>query len=370
MLPLFLANTLGLSKSLIGLIQGLADFFGNITKLFAGWFSDVIKKRKTLLFIGYSISTITKPLMAFSMSASHVITARMGDRFGKGIRSAPKNALLTESTSKENRGKWFGFDQAMDTAGAILGTILAYFLVSSYVGLNYRTVFLLSIIPAAIALLIIIFFVKDVAAPKIKDEAKKLSLDFKKFSLSYKYFLFVATIFSLANFTYAFFLLKAQDLGFIASSVILLYFVYNLFYAGLSIPAGRLSDKVGRRKVIITGYILFVLTCVGFTFLTDHKDIWILFALYGTSIALTDSVSRAYIGDLAPSDKKASAQGIYYATTGTALLIGAITAGKIWDSFGSFYTFLYATIISSIAFILLIIGMNLIKTKITTKKNN
>ena len=350
-LPLFLANTLGFSKTMIGLVQGLADAAGNIMKLFSGWFSDKLGKRKVLVLLGYTISTISKPLIAFSVTSTHIITARMADRIGKGIRT-----LLTESTTKETRGKWFGFDQAMDTAGAVLGTLLAYFLVSSYISMDYRAIFLLSVIPAIVALAIIILFVNDVARPKVKKMGRVFFLDFKSFSFKYKYFLVISTVFSMANFTYAFFLLKAQDIGFAETTVILLYLVYTVFYACLSIPAGKLSDRIGRRTVIVLGYILFFITCIGFIVLTEKKDIWILFAIYGIAIALTDSVSRAYIGDLAPDDKKASAQGIYFAFTGMALLAGALIAGQIWDRIGSLYTFVYAAAVSGIACIMLILG--------------
>src|SRR3989338_3214167 len=178
-LPLFLANTLGFSKTMIGLVQGIADAAGNIMKLFSGWFSDKLGKRKVLVLLGYTISTISKPLIAFSVTSTHIITARMADRIGKGIRTSPKNALLTESTTKETRGKWFGFDQAMDTAGAVLGTLLAYFLVSSYISMDYRAIFLLSVIPAIVALAIIILFVNDVARPKVKKMGRVFFLDFK-----------------------------------------------------------------------------------------------------------------------------------------------------------------------------------------------
>lgn len=355
-LPFFLANTLGLSKAMIGLIQGMADGFANIVKIFSGWLSDAIRKRKIIVFAGYLISTVSKPIIAFSTGWYHVLAARLADRLGKGIRSSPREALITESTTKENRGRWFGFDTAMDKAGAIVGTLIAYLLASSLFNMDYRTIFLLSMIPAIIALIIIIFFIKDYAYPRMKKSASKFSFSLKGYGSDYKYFLIVSTIFNLASFTYAFFLLKAQDLGFAAATAIILYFVYNVFLSAMSIPAGRWSDKVDRRKVILLGYALFALTCVGFIMTTKKGDVWVLFAMYGISVALVEGVSKAYVGDLAPKHKKASAQGIYNALAGIAMIVGGIFAGYLWDKVGSFYAFFYAAVLAGIACMMLIFG--------------
>lgn len=355
-LPFFLANTLGLSKTMIGLIQGVADGFANIVKVFSGWLSDSIKKRKLIVFAGYLVSAVSKPIIALSTGWWHVLAARLADRLGKGVRSSPREALLTESTVKHDRGRWFGFDTAMDKAGAIVGTLVAYILVSAYFNMDYRTVFLLSIIPAAIALLIIIFFIQDYAYPRMKSSMKKFSLSLKEYGSDYKYFLVVAVMFNLANFTYAFFLLKAQELGFAAAAAIILYLVYNIFLSAMSIPAGRWSDTIDRRKVILLGYGLFALSCVGFIISKNKADIWVLFAMYGISIALTEGVSKAYVGDLAPKNRKASAQGIYNACSGVAMIAGGIFAGFLWDNMGSFYAFFYAALLAGIACMMLILG--------------
>ena len=348
-LPLFLANVLGVPKSFIGIIEGIAESSSSMIKVFSGWISDKIRKRKLLVALGYGLSAITKPLFALSTSGMHVLGARFLDRVGKGIRDAPRDALISESIKRQRRGKWFGFHRMMDTSGAIVGTVLA-FLLLRWVTQNYRTIFWIATIPALLSVAVVLFFVKDV---KHKLNSKvKLSL--KGFGKKYKMFIATSVVFNLGNFSYAFYVLRAQNLGIHIALIPIVYLVYNIVYASFAMPSGILSDKIGRKKVILFGYLILALTGITFSIIKASILVWPIFALYGLQIAFVNGNSRAFVSDLSPKSKKGTGMGIYQTATGLAVLPASVIAGSMWDIVGAYAPFVYASVLSMAASVMLI----------------
>src|SRR3989338_7002591 len=350
-LPLFLTTVLKANMAVIGVIEGIAESASSILKLFSGWLSDRLKKKKILIFSGYGLSTITKPLLALATSWWHVLFIRFFDRVGKGIRTVPRDALIASSVKKGERGKSFGIHRMMDSLGAIFGTIIASLLLA-YFANNFRLVFWLSFIPGLAALFIIILFVRD-TKPEKKAE-KKFSLNFKQFKPEFRKFLFVVAFFNMANFSYAFFILRAKDTGHALALIPIIYLVYNIFYASFSIPAGKLSDKIGRRNVLSIGFFLFALVAFGFAFMANLMTIWILFALYGLFMAITDGTSRAYVSDIVEENKRGSALGVYHSLVGITVLPANFIGGFLWNSVNVYAPFVYASIISVLSSILLL----------------
>ncbi|MEW6062844.1 MAG: MFS transporter [Nanoarchaeota archaeon] len=346
-LPLFLANILNASKSAIGIIEGLAESTASILKVFSGWLSDKLNKRKAIIVFGYSLSTIMKPLFAVSTLWQYVLVIRFFDRFGKGTRDPPRDALIAASTNKDVKGRAFGFHKMMDTIGAIIGTLAAFLLLAF--AFNYRSIFWFSFIPGAIAVLVLIFFVKEIKN-KVNNEIKLK----ESFGREFKIFVLISSLFSLGNFSYAFFILKAQE--FVQALFIpIIYLLYNVSYALFAMPAGNLSDKFGRRNIIAIGYILFGIVAFAFTVIANSIFAWVLFIFYGISIAFREAVSRAYVTDLVDKDKRATAFGVFYMANGLVMFPASIIAGKLWDIYGSNLVFLYASVISIISAVLLLL---------------
>ena len=347
-LPLFLANVLKINTTFIGLIEGFAESTSSILKTFSGYVSDRLNKRKSIVALGYLLSTLTKPLLAISTLWQHVLAIRFLDRTGKGVREPPRDALIAASVNKNTRGKAFGFQRTFDTLGAVIGTMLAFAFLSLL--FNYRTIFWISFIPAAISVLIIVFFVKEIKT-KVSNHIR-MGFNLKDYSKEFKIFIAISTLFALGNFSYAFFILKAQDFVSVAF-IPLIYLLYNIFYAAFALPAGNLSDRLGRRNIIAIGYLLFGVAALGFVLIENSLYAWMLFAIYGISIAFREAVSRAYVTDLVSEDKRGTALGIYYTFTGLAIFPASLVAGFLWN-FGSEIAFLYATILSIIATALLL----------------
>ncbi len=351
-LPLFMANVLGINKSLIGLIEGVAESTASLLKTFSGWLSDKLKKRKILILLGYGFSTITKPFLALSTIWQHVFVLRFLERTGKGIRTSPRDALVAASTKEKFRGKAFGLNRTMDRIGAIAGTLITFWLLIKFVD-NYRLVFWLSFIPATLAVLTIIFFVKDVK--KKEDSNKTFKFSWKGLSLEYKKFIVISSIFGIANFSYAFLILRANDMGVSATLTPLIYLVYSLFFAAFALPAGTLSDRIGRKKVLGIGYLAFSLMCFGFIYFKAWYFAWILFALYGLSLAFTDAITRAFVTDLVKEEERGTALGIQHTCEGLAAFPASFIFGSLWNFSGSNTAFLFAAALSLISFLLLFV---------------
>ena len=379
-LPIFLSSVLGVPKAMIGLIDGFGEAVASLLKGASGVWSDRIHRRKKLVVIGYSLSTIVKPFFALIRTGPQALLLRGIERAGKGIRTAPRDALITESVSDKERGRAFGFQRALDTSGAVLGTLIA-FLFLWYVTRstnhriielsNYHTLFLLSFIPGVIAVVCLLVFVRETVSPRFPEarppfvtEALPPVLPYTK---QFKKFLFVSVLFQFGSASYSFFVLKAHDIGIGLAFIPLVYLVYSFIYALLSKPMGKWSDKIGRHKVLPIGFLAFSLTSLGFAF-SNSALVWLFIGLYGVSLAITDGVSRAYVADInqtsvardfmsRPSGTQGAALrssrhgatfGLYHMATGLASLAGAVGFGFLWDRFGATSAFTWSAILSAL----------------------
>ncbi|MCD6471218.1 MFS transporter [bacterium] len=349
-LPMFI-TALGGSSMIVGLIGGLRDSISSILKVFAGFWSDKFGKREIFVFSGYLTSALFKLFLAFSKAWQHVLIFAGLERIGKGLRTAPRDTIIADSMPKQ-RGKGFGIHRAMDTFGAIVGSVIV-FLLFWFWGFSFKSIIFLAAILAFFSL-IPLSFVKE---KRRKPENINLKIGLKSLPQSLKLFILVSSIFALANFSYMFFILKAQEYFTGKLSIgapILLYTLFNIFYALFAVPFGKLSDKIGKKKVIIFGYLLFSLTSLGFALLKSLTGFIILFALYGIVYAIVDGNQRAYISDLSPEELRATALGTFHTITGLAALPGSLIAGFLWQIKPSM-TFIYGSVTSIISVILFII---------------
>ena len=341
-LPVFLVTTLGASPAILGLIEGVAESLASLLKVFSGYWSDKIEKRKPFAIFGYAGSTVGKFFLFVAASWPVVLLARVVDRFGKGVRTAPRDALIAESAKDGRRGAAIGLHRAMDTLGAAIGVTAAYFLVTRYNG-NLRNVFLLSLIPAALGVLIL-FFVRE--KPKVLPQLKKEKLQFKWYSLDkrLKLFLIFTFIFTLGNSSNQFLLLRANGLGGSVAQVILFYLVYNIVYCLAAYPASRLSDRIGRKKLLIAGYFFYGVVYLGFALNHSLQNLWVLFAMYGLYIGFTEGVEKALVVDIAPAELRATAIGLHATLVGIGLLPASILAGLLWKFLGPQAAFYFGAI--------------------------
>lgn len=352
-LPLFLSQVLKASMVSIGLIEGVAESTASILKIFSGWLSDKMRRRKFLMVIGYGLSDLIKPLLYLVNSWTQVLGIRFLDRTGKGIRTSPRDALIADASPEEHRGKAFGFHRAMDTAGAAIGPLLAFAILAFFAN-RYRLVFLLSAIPGVLAIIILILFLKEKKKPLSYDEtAPKIS--FRSLSREFKLFTIIATIFTLGNSSDAFLILRAKNLGLSIILIPIVYFLFNMVYSILSMPAGILSDKIGRKRVIILGFFIFALIYLGFALAKGVIWVWILFIFYGAYYALTEGVQRAFVADLVSKDLHGTAMGTFNFGVGISALPASIIGGALWNYVAPQATFYYGSALSLLAIVLFLI---------------
>jgi len=368
LLPLFLANILGAATVIIGLIEGVAESTASLLKIISGWFSDKLGERKSLAIVGYGLSTLAKPFMYIATTWGLVLGVRFADRLGKGVRTAPRDALVADSVSAEERGKSFGFHRAMDTSGAALGLIVAAIVVFllqrgtlELARETYQWLVLIGIIPAVLALFVF-FFVRESkrgATPRSHFNSKRdrpsLEPDPRDSRTGldnrFKLFLGIMFLFTLGNSSDAFLILRAQNLGNSVFYIMLMLVVFNAVYAAVSAPAGVLSDKLGRRRIILLGWVVYVLTYLGFALASASWQIWLLFALYGVYYGLAEGVARAFVADLVPEEKRGTAYGLFHGVVGIALLPASIIAGWLWQVFSPAAPFYLGAALASLAMI-------------------
>ncbi len=331
-LPIYIVNKLGASPAILGFIEGIAESLASLLKVFSGYFSDKIKSRKPFTILGYAGSAVGKFFLYISTSWLYVLLARVIDRFGKGVRTAPRDALIAESSQTGKRGAAFGLHRAMDTIGAAIGVILAYFLVTRYKG-EFKNIFFFSLIPAVLGI-VFLFFVKEKKAQAAAIHRQKIEFRWGALDKRLKLFLIFSFIFTLGNSSNQFLLLRAQNLGSPLAQVILFYLVYNIVYAFVAYPASRLSDKIGRKKLLVLGYLFYGIVYVGFAINNSQNNFWFLFGLYGLYIGFTEGVEKAFVSDIAPPQLRATAIGLHAALVGIGLLPASILAGMLWQSFG------------------------------------
>lgn len=351
LLPIFLTATLGASPAIVGVIEGIAESIASLLKVFSGYWGDKTKKKKELAIAGYGSSFLGKVVLIFAGSWGGVLFSRVIDRLGKGIRTAPRDALIAESAQAKARGHAFGLHRAMDTFGAVIGVIIAYFLLIGS-STDFKRIFFYSMIPAFLGV-IVLFFVRQ---PKeIHASKKKLSFAWSTLDFKLKAFLILAFIFNLGNSSNQFLLLRASKLGASAPLVVLLYLVYNISYGLLSYPIGRLSDHIGRRRILVVGYFIYALVYLGFALVTGLSSLWLLFIIYGFYIAFTEGVEKALLADIAPSNLRGTVIGLHATLVGLALLPASVLAGLLWDLIGASAPFYFGASMGLLAAIGLMI---------------
>jgi len=371
LVPLFLANVLGAATTVIGFIGGLSESTDAIFRIISGWYSDRIGKRKPFALLGYGISTLVKPFMYLAGSWGAVAAIRFSDRLGKGLRSSPRDALLADSADSAKRGRSFGLHRAMDTIGAAIGLTVAAVIIyqtqggGMELGLEtYRWLVLAGTIPAVLAVLVLFFFVKEgkKTEPMTAGAAIQQKTGWRGalsgFDMRFRLFLLVMAVFTLGNSSDFFVILRAQNLEAPLVQVTLMLVLFNITYAAVSWPAGRLSDKLGRRRIIAIGWGVYALTYLGFAVTGSLWQIWLLFAAYGIYYGVVEGVARAFVADLVPADKRGTAYGLYHGVVGLTLLPASLIAGWLWDAVGSAAPFYFG---AGLAFLAMLGLMGLVR---------
>ncbi|HKZ83807.1 MAG TPA: MFS transporter [Anaerolineae bacterium] len=337
--PLFLANVLGVKTGVIGLIEGVAESTASLLKLFSGWLSDRLRARKWPAVAGYGLSALSKPFFYFASSWGAVAAVRWVDRAGKGIRTAPRDALVADSIDEQRRGLAFGFQRAADTAGAVVGLLIALGVVwlaqSSAVELGvdaFRAVVLISIVPAVLAVLTLAIGAQDVSVTK-QHPAPKFAL--RSLGKPFVVFLIIVGIFELGNSSDAFLVLRAQERGVSVAGILGMLVAFNLVYALVSTPAGSLSDRIGRRKVIVGGWLVYAAIYLGFGLAQTGWQVWMLYVVYGFYYGLAYGTSKAMVADLVPEPVRGTAYGTYNAALGILDLPASVIAGLLWQGVGA-----------------------------------
>jgi MFS family permease len=351
LLPIFLKSVLKAGTTFIGVIEGIAETTASILQIFAGWLSDRWAVRKPIVVFGYSISSLARPILSVAKAPWQVLIIRFADRFGKGMRGAPRDAIVADSTPEEFRGRAFGFHRALDNLGAAIGPILATVLLIALKD-NLRLIFFLASIPALLSLFALIF-VRE-RKPERKEGAPPVKLTLRPFDHRFKLFLLIVIIFTLGNSSDAFLLLRAKDIGISLSLIPMLWFALDMTRTLFSMPAGIISDRVGRRYVIVLGWFIYALTYFGFAFSSQPIHIWLLFIFYGFYYSLTEGTERAFIADLVPSELRATAYGIYRFAIGVGAFPASVIFGAIWHWAGHITAFSFGAGLAFLASILLL----------------
>jgi len=338
LLPVFLTTVLGASPAMLGLIEGAAESTAALVKLGSGWWSDRIGRYTPMVLIGYGIATITRPFIGVAQSALQVVSLRLIDRVGKGIRGAPRDALLAGAVDSSQRGRAFGFHRAADHLGAVIGPLIAWMLLQ-WVHLDLRTVFMLSAIPGLLAVLTIVVAVRDpvtpapaAAAPELVPAPSSTQAEASVTPMPKRFWavLGVLLLFTLGNSTDAFLLLRAQQLGVPLAALPLLWAALHVVKSSSSVPGGALSDRIGRRSVLLLGWGWYALVYAGFSIATMAWQAWGLFLAYGLYFGLVEGAEKALIADLAPVERRGTAFGWYNAAMGVAALPASLLMGALW----------------------------------------
>ena len=354
LIPLYLTAVFGATPVLVGLIEGIAESIASLLKVFSGYISDRFQHKKAIAFSGYATGLLYKIALIFATSWNGILSARVIDRFGKGIRTAPRDVMVSESADQNNMGKSFGIHKMLDMAGSAIGILLSFILLKK-IGSNpesYKTIFAISMIPIVIALLLF-FFVHEKKEKREPMQREYFWKNISQLDHRLKLYLIITFLFTLGNSSNSFLLLRAYDIGFDSRTTILLYFVYNLTASLLAIPCGKLSDKIGRKHLLVGGYLTFSLVYFGFAFCTSKPLMILIFVVYGIYTAMTAGAERAFIAEIAPIKLKGTMLGLHSTLVGIALLPASVIAGFLWDKIGVFAPFMFGGILSLIAALLL-----------------
>jgi MFS family permease len=364
LLPLFLFNVLGVRTAVIGVIEGVAETTASVLKIFSGWLSDRMRARKGLAVLGYGLSTIAKPFLYFATTWGWVLCVRFSDRVGKGLRTAPRDALVADSIDEKQRGLAFGLHRAGDTAGAVVGLAIALVIflatqrgVAELTRATFQVIVLFSVIPAVLAVLVLALGAQEVPPTTRQITPPRLTL--AGLDRRFLYFLVVVVVFTLGNSSDAFLILRAQTAGLSVSGVLGMMVTFNLTYASISIPAGMLSDRIGRRRLLILGWGLYALVYLGFARASTAWHAWSLMAVYGLYYGLTEGVAKAFVADLVPSERRGTAYGVYNAAVGIMAFPASLIAGVLWQGvgtwsgFGPSAPFLFGAVLAAFAVVML-----------------
>lgn len=361
---LFLLNVLHTPTTIIGLIEGAAGSIASLLRIFSGWLSDRLGKRKPLAILGYGLSAAAKPFMYIASTWGIAFGVRFADRVGKGIRTAPRDALVADSLTPEQRGKGFGLHRTMDTLGAAVGIISAIIVVQLYQGNNwaltrgtYQQLVLIGIIPAVLALFVFFFIKEPDNKTSMETSRARLGGLLSGFDKRFKIFLGITFLFTLGNSSDAFLVLRAQDLGNPVLYILLMLLLFNFVYAAISTPAGMLSDRLGRRRVIASGWLVYALVYLGLALATPGAkwQLWLLFGFYGVYYGLAEGTARALVADLVPVEKRGTAYGLFHGVVGVTLLPASIIAGWLWQAVNPAAPFLFGAAMAFLAMIGLLV---------------
>ena len=372
LLPFFLNNILGVSPRVLGSIEGAAESVSSLLKLFAGHFSDRFGKRKIFVVSGYVLSSFARPLLAFAASWQQVLAIRLSDRIGKGVRTAPRDAMIADTVAIRERGLAFGLHRAMDHTGAVLGPLIGYVLVLLFaadrnvlVAKDFTRIFLLASIPALAAVLVVSFFVRESDKPKravdsvpdttIDTAAPPIRLSLRGFDGNFKCFLVIIALFTLSNSSDFFLLLRARDAGVSVLSTSLLWAALHGSKVLSSIFGGDLSDRLGRKRLIVSGWILYAAVYGGFAFVSNPVSVWILFLIYGIYFGLAEGAEKALVADLVRPEQRGTAYGLYNLAFGITVFPASLLMGTLWDWRGPKTAFLVSATLGATAALLLLI---------------
>ena len=355
--PLYLTSVFGATPALVGVIEGIAESVASLLKVFSGHITDRFQKKKATAFIGYAPGVLYKLALLFAASWIGVLGARVLDRIGKGIRTVPRDVLISENAENAGMGKAFGIHKALDMSGAALGILITYFALQGMrENFDYKKMFMFSIIPAIVGLCMF-FFIREKREKRIQKHREPFWKNIRSIDAQLRLYLVVVFLFTLGNSSNAFIILKANAIGFDAAKVILLYFFYNVTASVLSIPCGKLSDRIGRKKLLVPGYIAFSLCYLGFAFASNQWMLIIVFFMYGVYTAMIAGVERAFIAEISPSELKGTMLGLHSTVAGVALLPASLIAGVLWNAFGAGVPFIFGASLSLLAAIVLLVFM-------------
>ncbi len=350
LLPIFLRKELHATQAALGVIEGIADSAASLLRLVSGWASDRLGKRKAFIFLGYGVAAVMRPLIGLARAAWHLGLIRFVDRVGKAVRLAPRDALIAESCEPSARGKAFGFQRAMDNLGGVLGMLLAAYLLSAWKG-DYRRVFLLSAVPSACVLLVIAFVLRDVAP---KAPPARLRLTLAPFGREFRWFLLTVAVFTLGNSSDLFILWRLSDLGLEDEWVLLVWCGHTLVRMVAALPAGALADRMGRRPLVLAGWLVYAGVYAGLGVTASLPVALVLVGIYGLYWSLAESLLRAMVADLVPAELRGTAYGMYWFTVGIAVLPASLVFGFLWKAFGPLPPFLTAAALAAAASFMLL----------------
>lgn len=340
-LPLFLSNVLGVTTAFIGIIEGIAETTASLTRVFSGWLSDRLGSRKELTLLGYGLSAFSKPLLYFAGTWGFVLAVRFADRLGKGVRTAPRDALIADSTPAERRALSFGLHRAADTAGAFVGLALVALIVYmaqrmelSLERATFQTLILVAVVPGFLAVLLLLLFVKE--RERVRTPGPLPSLSLKGFGKPFKWFLGASVFFTLGNSSDAFLILRAQNLGLTVLQIAFVLVLFNFVYSVAATPFGALADRWGKERLLVGGWCLYGLVYLGFATAGRAWQVWPLYGAYGIYYAMAEGVGRALVADLVSPGERGTAYGVYHATLGVVNLPASIVAGLLWQGLPAF----------------------------------